>query len=460
MKSLSIASLLALLMVAWPAEARRLESVRMHDAPTYTRVVFDTSEAVQYELFTLANPDRVVVDLKNVTPKSGFSASGSTRGQTRVRTLRTAVRGGDFRVVMDVSGPVRPQGFTLDPVAPHGHRLVIDLHGAELQSGTRPVAPAVAPAPAGERRVVVAIDAGHGGEDPGAIGPGRIMEKQVTLNISRKLAARIDRMPGYRAMLVRTGDYYIPLRQRVHIARDQRADLFVSVHADAFRNSRITGGSVYTLSDRGASSENARWLAEKENRSDLIGGVGDVPLSDKDDMLAHVLLDLSMSANRSASIEAGQYVLAQLRGVGRLHKSRVEQAGFAVLKSPDIPSILVETGFISNPDEARRLNTASHQDRLVEALARGISNYMEANAPPGTLIAARQGGGVGRAVDLAGSPPGAAKDGSKVRYTIARGDTLSGIASRYGVATSRIRAANGLRSDVIRVGQTIVIPAG
>jgi N-acetylmuramoyl-L-alanine amidase len=455
LKSYSIASLLVLLLCAWSAEARRLEGVRMHDAPTYTRVVFDTSEVVQYELFTLSNPERVVVDLKNVAPKPGFSTAGSTQGQTRVQGLRTAVRGADYRVVLDVSGPVRPKGFMLEPVAPHGHRLVIDLHGAEPQRAARPEQPVAPPAPAGQRRVLIAIDAGHGGEDPGAIGPGRIYEKHVTLGISRKLAARINQMPGYRAELVRTGDYYIPLRQRVSIARDKRADMFVSIHADAFHNPRVTGGSVYTLSDRGASSENARWLAEKENRSDLIGGVGDVPLGDKDDMLAHVLLDLSMSANRSASIEAGQYVLAQLRGVGRLHKPRVEQAGFAVLKSPDIPSILVETGFISNPEEARRLNTDSHQDRLVDAISRGIRNYMEANAPPGTLIAARQtgGGSGGRTVTLLAG-------GSDVRYTIARGDTLSGIASRYGIPTSRIRAANGLRSDVIKVGQTIVIPAG
>jgi N-acetylmuramoyl-L-alanine amidase len=445
-----------LLLGAGPADARHLHSVRMHDAPNYTRVVFDTSDAVQYELFTLTNPDRVVVDFKNVAPKGGFSTAGSTEGQSRVRNVRTAVRGSDFRVVMDLVGPATPKGFTLEPVAPHGHRLVVDLHGSATSGAVRvesaAAAPPAPPAPEGKRQVVIAIDAGHGGEDPGAIGPGRIFEKHVTMKISRKLAARINRMPGYRAELVRTGDYFIPLRQRVRIARDKRADLFVSIHADAFRNPRITGGSVYTLSDRGASSENARWLAEKENRSDLIGGVGDVPLSDKDDMLAHVLLDLSMSANRSASIEAGQYVLAQLRAVGRLHKPRVEQAGFAVLKSPDIPSILVETGFISNPEEARRLNTDGHQDRLVDAIARGIANYMESNAPPGTLIAARSGRGSGTSIVTAG--------GSDVRYTISRGDTLSGIASRYGIPTSRIRAANGLRSDVIRVGQTIVIPAG
>jgi N-acetylmuramoyl-L-alanine amidase len=448
LKSLFIVSLIALVGVALPAEARRVDALRMHDAPTYTRVVFDTSEPVEYSLFTLSNPDRVVVDFRNARPKHDFPAADSTRGQSRVTKVRTAVRGDDFRVVMDVAAPVTAKGFTLDPVAPHGHRLVIDLLGPGKSA---PAEPDVAPqrqTPEGKRNLVIAIDAGHGGEDPGAIGPGRIMEKHVTLNIAKKLVARLNRTEGYRAVLVRTGDYYIPLRQRVVIARQQRADLFVSVHADAFHNPRVTGGSVYTLSDRGATSENARWLAEKENRSDLIGGVGDVPLGDKDDMLAHVLLDLSMNANRSASIEAGQYMLAQLKGVGRLHKRRVEQAGFAVLKSPDIPSILVETGFISNAEEARRLNTGAHQDRLADALAAGIRNYLEANAPPGTLIAARQGGTV---------TPG--PDGH-VRYTIARGDTLSGIASRYGISMSRIRAANGLRDDVVRIGQTLVIPPG
>jgi len=445
LKSLCIASFLLLAGLGFNAQARSLDGVRMHDAPNYTRVVFDISEAVQYELFTLSNPDRVVVDLKNVRPRGGLDAAASTRGQSRVKTLRTSVRGADFRVVLDLAAPAQPKGFTLEPVAPHGHRLVIDLHGgapAAAVSAPRRAPPPPPPRPEGQRSVVIAIDAGHGGEDPGAIGPGRVMEKHVVLSISRKLAAKLNQTAGYRAVLVRSGDYYIPLRQRVQIAREQRADLFVSVHADAFRNPHITGGSVYTLSERGASSENARWLAEKENRSDLIGGVGDVALGDKDDMLAHVLLDLSMSANRSASIEAGQYVLAQLGRVGKLHKTRVEQAGFAVLKSPDVPSILVETGFISNPEEARRLNTEAHQDRLVDALLHGIRNYMEANAPPGTLIAAGRGAG------------------GDVRYTIARGDTLSGIASRYGISASRIRTANGLRSDVIRVGQTIVIPAG
>jgi N-acetylmuramoyl-L-alanine amidase len=262
------------------------------------------------------------------------------------------------------------------------------------------------------------------------------------LQISRRLAKRINDMPGYRAVLVRDGDYYVALRDRVRFARDQRADLFVSVHADAFKSPHPSGASVYTLSDRGATSETARWLAEKENRSDLIGGVGDVSLGDKDDMLAHVLLDLSMDANRSASIELGARVLGQLGNVTKLHKNRVEQAGFVVLKAPDMPSILVETGYISNPTEARRLNTAEHQERIATAVAAAIRSHMDLHAPPGTLIAARrdQRGGDGQ------------------RYTITNGDTLSHIAARFGISARRLREANGLNSDVIRVGQTLVIP--
>ncbi|MEQ8858802.1 MAG: N-acetylmuramoyl-L-alanine amidase [Pseudomonadales bacterium] len=430
--------MLAVVPVA-PAEAaaRRIDSVRMHEAPDYTRVVFDTSGPVQYDVFALDNPARIVIDLKNSAAGPGFDPNLRNSGGARVTAVRGAPRGSEYRVVLDLARRVEPKSFTLDPVPPYGHRLVVDLYAA----GPGRPAPAVAPPPEEKRDVVVAIDPGHGGEDPGAIGPERIKEKDVVLSISRRLAARIDALPGFKAVLVRNGDYYVALRDRIRIARDQRADLFVSVHADAFRNASVDGASVYTLSDRGATSETARWLAEKENRSDLIGGVGDVTLGDKDDVLAHVLLDLSMDANRSASVEAGARVLGQLGSVAKLHKHRVEQAGFVVLKAPDVPSILVETGYISNPSEARRLNTAAYQERLAAALASGIRDHLERHAPPGTLLASR-------------------RDRGDQRYTIATGDTLSEIAARYGTSARRLREANGLRGDVIRVGQTIVIPAG
>jgi N-acetylmuramoyl-L-alanine amidase len=407
----------------------------MHEAPDYTRVVVDTSGPVSFDLFTLENPHRVVIDLKDAAARPGFDPDQRNASGERVLAIRAAPRGSEYRVVLDLARKVDPRSFTLTPVPPYGDRLVVDLYS----SGPARAVPAV-PLPAEKRDVVIAIDPGHGGEDPGAIGPAGIREKDVVLSISKRLAARIDAMPGFRAVLVRSGDYYVSLRDRTEFAREQRADLFVSVHADAFKSPNVSGGSVYTLSDRGASSETARWLAEKENRSDLIGGVGDVTLDDKDDMLASVLLDLSMDANRSSSFEAGARVLGQLGTVARLHKSRVEQAGFVVLKAPDVPSILVETGYISNPAEARQLNTASYQDRLAIALAAGIRSHMEHQAPPGTLLAYRRGQG-------------------DVRYTIETGDTLSEIAARYGTSAHRIREANGLRTDVIRVGQTLLIPA-
>lgn len=439
MKSTTAVSLLALLagLIATPALAnRQVEGVRMHEAPDYTRVVFDISGPVEYDLFTLDNPRRVVIDLRDTRARPGFDPAVSNSGGERVTAVRAAPRGSAYRVVLDLARAVDPKTFKLDPVAPYGHRLVVDLYASGPQQ-----AMSVTPREETRRDVVIAIDPGHGGEDPGAIGPGRIYEKQVVLDISRRLAQRINAMPGYRAVLVRDGDYYVALRDRIRIAREQRADLFISVHADAFKIPSVSGASVYTLSNRGATSETARWLAEKENRSDLIGGVGDVTLGDKDDVLAHVLLDLSMDANRSASFEAGASVLAQLSRVAKLHKRGVEQAGFVVLKAPDVPSILVETGYISNPAEARRLNTVEYQEQLATALASGVRSHMEKHAPPGTLVAWQRAQG-----DL--------------EYTIERGDTLSEIAVRYGISANRIREVNGLRGNIIRAGQTIVIPAG
>lgn len=426
---------LALAALAPAAVATEIEGVRMHEAPDYTRVVFDTSAPVRFDLFTLENPRRVVIDLADARPRSGFDPGTLRPGGERVTDVRAAARGNQYRIVLDLAEAVDPKSFTLAPVSPYGHRLVVDLYS----KGPSRDAPTVSLAE--ERRdVVIAIDAGHGGEDPGATGPGRIREKDVVLSIARRLAARLDGVDGFKAVLVRNGDYYVSLRDRISRARAQRADLFVSIHADAFKSPGVSGASVYTLSDSGASSETARWLAENENRSDLIGGVGEVTLGDKDPMLARVLLDLSMDANRSASIRAGSRMLGRLGGVAKLHKHRVEQAGFVVLKAPDVPSILVETGYISNPAEARRLSTASYQERLAGALADGIRSYMAEHSPPGTLLAWRRQQG-------------------DVRYTIVNGDTLSEIAARYGISTRRIREANELSGDVIRVGQTIVIPA-
>lgn len=408
----------------------------MHEAPEHTRVVFETSGPLRYELFQMADPHRVVVDLENATLADGLNPGKAARGHRRIKQVRTAPRGSGQRVVLDMAGLFEPRHFKLDPVPPYGHRLVIDLH----EQGQSEPAPAPAPPPSGGRNVVIAIDAGHGGEDPGAVGKNRIYEKTVVLQIARKLAKLFNDTPGYRAVLIRKQDYYVALRKRIEIARRERADMFVSVHADAFKSPLASGASVYALSQSGASSETARWLAESENRSDLIGGVGNVSLDDKDELLAQVLLDLSMDANLATSLAAGEAVLQQLGRVTKLHSKNVEQAGFVVLKSPDIPSLLVETGYISNPREARRLSQADHQQRIARAIHAGISAHMQRSPPAGTLLAERLASG-------------------NFHYTVERGDTLSEIAARHGISTARIRQANGLRGDRIRVGQTILIPA-
>ncbi|MEC8834657.1 MAG: N-acetylmuramoyl-L-alanine amidase, partial [Pseudomonadota bacterium] len=284
-----------------------------------------------------------------------------------------------------------------------------------------------------------AIDAGHGGEDPGAIGVNKVLEKNVVLSIARGVKRHLDAATGFSAVLVRAGDYYVPLRKRPQLAREARSDFFVSIHADAFKSPTVSGASVYALSRKRATSETARWLVENENRSDLIGGVGKVVLDDYDESVAEMLLDLSMDANLIHSIDAGETVLAALSGVAQLHKGQLEQAGFVVLKSPDVPSILVETGYISNPNEARLLATSKYQQQIARAIANGVREYMRQNPPPGSLIAVLS-------------------DSETIRHLVKRGDTLSEIALRYDVSAAAIRSANRLRGNVIKTGEVLIIP--
>ncbi len=418
------------------AQANVLQGVRMHEAPDHTRVVLDTAQPADYKLFTLDGPPRVVVDLSGTQVRGGFDPSVVGVGRDRIETVRGAQRADGYRLVLELKKALSPRAFTLAPVAPHGHRLVIDLYGKSAPT------PVVRSAPKARRDIIIAVDAGHGGDDPGAIAANKQREKNIVLQIAQRIVRRINAEEGFSAVLVRKGDYYISLRKRTEIARDARADLFISVHADAFTSASVSGASVYTLSDRGASSETARWLAAKENRADLIGGVGAVSLEDKDPVLRSVLLDLSMDANRSASIEAGKAILGELGGVVKLHKNRVEQAGFVVLKSPDVPSILIETGYLSNPAEARRLTHRDHQNKIAKAVVNGIKSYMTRSPPPGTLIAARMEGNRDAAVS----------------YTISRGDTVSEIAERFGISARSLRQANDLQNDRIRIGQVLKIP--
>jgi N-acetylmuramoyl-L-alanine amidase len=334
----------------------------------------------------LHDPERVVIDLPNAQLKS--AAMAMPAGQGFAKNLRAApLDKGVQRVVIDVTGVVEPKSFLVPPSGPAGHRVVLDLLPASAAAVPAPPAvPKVVKAVPvnADRDIVVAIDAGHGGEDPGAMGRRGTREKDVTLAIARRLKQRIDREPGMRAVLTRDGDYFLPLRDRINRARKQQADMFVSVHADAVRDRTVRGSSVYVLSARGASNEAAKWLADQENAADLIGGIS---LDGKDDVLKSVLLDLSQGASMSASAEAADKVLDQLDRIGNVHKKSVQNAGFVVLKSPDIPSMLVETAFISNVEEEARLRDGKHQQRLAEAIHAGVRSYFTANPPPGTAFA-------------------------------------------------------------------------
>ncbi len=397
-----------------------VNGARIWDAPDHTRIVLDTAGPVRHKVFSLDNPHRLVVDLSGALLKGTLPEPDDD--DPLVSKLRSGVRGGtDLRVVVDLKQAVRAKSFQLEPNSTYGHRLVIDVSPrngtrtdiAQMQAavakanGAAPVTTSLSrtqrlenasitqhlsiqPKGTRQRDVIVAVDAGHGGEDPGAIGAAGTREKDVTLAISRKLADRINRQRGMRAVLIRDGDYFIALRKRIEKARQHQADLFVSIHADAFKDRRVRGSSVYTLSNGGASSEAARWLAERENRADLIGGV---KLSqENDEVLAGVLLDMTQNATIEHSSIAAERVLSKLRAIGDVHQVRVQKAGFAVLKSPDIPSMLVETAFISNPDEEKRLRSSSYQNKLADHLVEGIVNYFRDYPPPGTRFARDQGG--------------------------------------------------------------------
>ena len=442
--------------------ASDVRSVRLWRAPDNTRLVFDLSGPVQHSVFILTAPDRLVIDVSGAKLATRFD--NLALSNTPITGMRSAQRTPeDLRVVIDLSAQVTPKSFMLAPNQQYGHRLVVDLFDQEAgaapglpvtQVASAPPVPVtptrvpakLTPVPGGKRDIVIAIDAGHGGEDPGALSPVKgQFEKHVTLAIAKELQRQINAEKGFRGELVRTGDYFIPLRKRTDIARKKGADLFVSIHADAAPRAAAFGASVYALSDRGATSETARWLADSENQSDLIGGAGNVSLDDKDRMLAGVLLDLSMTASLSSSLNVGNKVLSNMGRITPLHKRRVEQAGFMVLKSPDIPSILVETGFISNPNEARKLASAGHQQALARSIVAGVRQFFQQNPPPGSYVAWQRDNG-----KLAQGPR---------EHVVSSGESLALIALRYQVSLGALRSANSLRSDVIKVGQTLQIPA-
>ncbi len=436
-----------------------IKDVRIWQSPENTRLVFDLTEPSEHKIFTLDNPQRVVIDLMNA--KSRIDVAKVDVAKTSVSGIRSGKRNkNDLRIVLDIEKALKNEkisakSFPLKPNKKYPyHRLVVDLGRQKpIQAIAAPVKK-VRETGSSQRNIIIAIDAGHGGEDPGAIGPGRIYEKRVVLAIAKELEKRLKKEPGFQPFMVRTGDYYIGLRERTAKARKARADFFVSIHADAFKHPSAHGSSVFVLSERGATSEAARWLADKENESDLIGGV---KIEDKDDHVAMTLLDLTMDNTKKESKQIGDHVLRQMGSFSRLHKRQVEGAAFAVLKSPDMPSLLVETGFISNPGEAKKLSGRSYQKKMANAIFNGIKQYFKAHPPRGTLLAAQLDSKVAKS-DKSTQYKTPIKKRSKT-YVVRSGDTLSGIAVKNRVAMADIRRLNKLKSDNVWVGQKLKIPA-
>jgi N-acetylmuramoyl-L-alanine amidase len=374
--------LLGSLLLSWIslAGAADLKTARVSVEADCTRVSFDITGPVDYKLFEIANPGRIVLDMHAASFADGFSAPA---GKGVLKGVRTGIQNKtDARVVLDLAADVRPRSFLVPPADGQGYRLVVELYPKGKAKAQ--VVKSVRSEPVKTRDVVIMIDPGHGGDDPGAIGSAGTHEKNITLAVSRELKRQIDAQPGMRAVLTRSGDYYVALEDRYHKAREVKADLFVSVHADAFTSSDARGSSVWMLSPRGATSEAARFLADRENNSDMVGGV---KLDKKDNTLAAVLLDLSQGATLEASGVVAQQVLRALARLGPTHRGYVEKANFVVLRSPDVPSILVETAFITNPLEEKRLNNAEQREQLATAILNGVRTYFQTAPPPGTQFA-------------------------------------------------------------------------
>lgn len=466
-----IAGLLIHIPGASAAGRLQVQGVQLLDQPAGTRIELRLSQPADYKVFTLGNPDRVVLDISAAALARSALPLPAAAGA--VREVRAAYRDGGLRMVFDLATAMRP--LTTAGGEASAARLTIDLQPLnaaavaaipvpapaalptavakvpepepqpaqpeaqpQVQTAPAPPMPAVPEKPQPARDIVVVVDAGHGGHDPGAHGRGGLREKDVTLAISRRLVDLINSEPGMRGVLTRSDDRFLDLRARMERARSVSADLFVSIHADAAMNRSARGSTVYVLSEKAASDEASRRLAARENAA-LIGGV---ELGDKDPVLASVLMDLSQNASISSSISVGDAILREMAGLGRLHRDRVQHAPFMVLKSPDVPSVLIETAYISNPEDERNLGSASHQDKLARAVLGGIRRYFDGNPGRGVLTAAAR-------------PEEPRRD---IRHVIRRGDTLSAIADRYNTSMQRIRAANGLRSDTVRLGQTLRIP--
>jgi len=420
------------------AAQNKLESVRIWPSPDNTRVVLDMRSAPDFTYFSLKNPERLVIDL--AATDNSLSLSNIENNGDLIKKIRysTPKNKQSARVVVELNRNAEPTLFAMTPSAPFGHRLVIDLADSE---------PKIAPASVvmdettttRDRDIIVAIDAGHGGNDPGSIGPAGTYEKHITLSIAKKLEAMVNAERGMKAFMTRSGDYYISPNKRPELARQQKADLLISIHADAFTQPEPRGGSVWVLSMRRADTELGRWMERTERHSELLGGAAEV-ISDKSSerYLAETILGLSMDHSMATSHDLGNKVIQELKGVTKLHKKAPQAASLAVLTSPDIPSILVEVGFISNPQEEKNLNWTKYRERLAKAMFNAAKRYFKQVPPDGTLWASEK-----------------AKNRT---HKVRSGESLSILAQRYNVKVSSIKAANNLNNDVVRIGQVLTIP--
>ncbi|ELR63407.1 N-acetylmuramoyl-L-alanine amidase [Photobacterium marinum] len=428
--------------------ANELKGIRVWPAPDETRVVLDVQDAAAFSYFTLTKPDRLVVDLKKTSLKTKLPLTVKDSAVLKKIRSSSPPEKGTYRLVFETKAGVNPTIFKLAPTPDghYGHRLVLDLPHSKKLVKTQVLKPKKsvtenkkAVLPYGTDDIVVAVDAGHGGEDPGSIGPSKKYEKNVTMDIARKVAAKIDATPGMKAVLTRRGDYFVNLNKRSEIARKYKAHLLVSIHADGFHKPQPRGASVWVLNTRRANSEIGRWLEQHEKQSELLGG-GDVLSGDHDDQyLSMAVLDLQFSHSQKEGYDVASRVLKELSKITTLHKSKPEHASLAVLKSPDIPSLLVETGFITNPKEERLLNSRAHQSKLANAVYKGVLSYFNAKPPEGTLFASRKNG---------------------IKHKVTSGQSLSIIAAKYGTSVSNLKHANNLRSNTLKVGQVLVIPGG
>ena len=421
--------------LAFAGAKNSIRDVRLERTDKSLRVIFDLAGSAKHKLFHLSNPSRVVLDFPGTTLPTGKRLA--IKPSPLVKGLRYGKRNkDDLRVVLDLDQQMQTSTW----VRRNGSRyqLIVEFDRPPVVTAAapvtrKPVKTVERKKPKKLRDLVIAIDAGHGGKDPGASGKRGTREKQVVLQVARRLAKLLEREPGYKPVLIRNSDVFLPLRERINKARAAKADLFISIHADASPNSKAQGSSVYVLSENGASSEAARFLAQQENAVDLIGGVS---LDNRDQMLASVLLDLSQRHTIETSQKAAQQLLAELNKVGKVHSHKVEKAAFVVLKSPDVPSVLVETAFISNPREEKRLRTREHQQKLARSMVKGIKKYFAEHAPDDSLVARMR----------------------TQEHVIQRGDTLSGIAQQYRVPVEHLRSVNGLATDKLLVGKKLKIP--